>query len=140
MTTAGTVDTARLRLVLSRLSRRLRSEVGILPPLPMSALATLAQHGRMRLGELAAREGVSPPVMSRGLAVLDAHQAVVRDPDPTDARSQLVSLSAEGERLLAAAGAAHAEAFGRRMAKLDARQRKALADALPALEALLGDE
>lgn len=134
------LDTARLRLVISRLSRRLRSEVGLLPPLALSSLATLAEHGQMRLGELAVREGVSAPVMSRGLAVLDQHGAVVREVDPTDARSQLVRLSAAGEQLLGEVRVAHAAAFARRMARLDARQRGALAEALPALEALLGED
>ena len=137
---ATAVDTARLRLVISRLARRLRSEVGILPPLAMSALATLAEHGQMRLGELAAREGVSAPVLTRGIAPLDQRGALAREADPHDARSQLVRLSPAGEELLAQVRDAHAEAFGRRMARLDADQRRALADALPALEALLADD
>jgi len=61
----------RLRLVASRLHRRVRLASSVLPPLQLSTLATLARHGPLRPSDLAQREAVSAPVMTRVLAALD---------------------------------------------------------------------
>ncbi|MDT7651785.1 MAG: hypothetical protein QOI36_3191, partial [Pseudonocardiales bacterium] len=94
MTSAQRVDTdeqtdlaARLRLVVGRLHRRIRIDGReSIPPLQLSALATVEQHGPLRLSELARREAVTAPTMSRVLAALDDQGLVIRTPDPSDAR------------------------------------------------------
>ena len=89
----------RLRLAVGRLSRRVRIDGGeSVPPLQLSALVTVEQHGPLRLSELARREAVTAPTMSRVLTALDEQGLVVRSPDPQDARGVLITLSPEGAR------------------------------------------
>lgn len=132
---------ARLRLVVGRLNRRIRIDGReSVPPLQLSAMVTVEEHGPLRLSELARREAVSVPTMSRVLTALDEQGLVVRTPDPQDARGVLVTLSAEGERRLAEVRSHRTALVARRLGRLDAVQRATLAAALPALEALLEDE
>ncbi len=132
---------ARLRLVVGRLSRRIRIDGReSVPPLQLSAMVTVEERGPLRLSELARREAVSVPTMSRVLAALDEQRLVVRTPDPQDARGVLVTLSAEGERRLAQVRNHRTALVARRLRRLDAAQRASVAAALPALEALLVDE
>lgn len=144
MTTAVTDVSvaARLRLVVGRLNRRMRAEgsVGLsagLSPLPLSALATLDRHGPLRLGELAARESVAAPTMSRAISALDERGAVTRTPDPADARSTLLDVSPRGREILDEVRAHYTRTVEQRLQKLDAVQIAALEAALPALEALV---
>ena len=143
-TPLAAVDTelaGRLRLAVGRLARRLRLEGDSgLPPLQLSTLVTIELHGPLRLGELAQREAVTAPTMSRVLAALDERGAVDRRPDPGDARSTLVSVSAAGRDLLATVRTERTASVARRLDRLDPAQRKALIAALPALEALVADD
>jgi DNA-binding MarR family transcriptional regulator len=116
---------SRLRLVVGRLHRRIRID---------------GRESVPRLSELARREAVSVPTMSRVLAALDEQRLVVRTPDPLDARGVLVTLSAEGERRLAAVRSHRTALVARRLRRLDAAQQASIRAALPALEALLVDE
>jgi DNA-binding MarR family transcriptional regulator len=132
---------SRLRLVVGRLARRLRLDGdGGLPPLQLSTLVTIELHGPIRLGELAQRESVAAPTMSRVLAALDERRAIERRPDPVDARSTLVTVSATGRDLLAVIRSERTASLARRMDRLDPAQRAALAAALPALETLVADD
>ena len=132
---------ARLRLVVGRLNRRIRIDGReSVPPLQLSAMVTVEEHGPLRLSELARREAVSVPTMSRVLTALDEQGLVVRTPDPQDARGVLVTLSGEGERRLAEVRSHRTALVARRLGRLDTVQRATLAAALPALEALLEDE
>lgn len=132
---------ARLRLAVGRLNRRIRIDGReSIPPLQLSALVTIEQHGPLRLSELARREAVTAPTMSRVLAALADNGLVVRSPDPHDARGVLVTLSAEGARQLAEVRCHRTALVARRLARLDDQQRAALRAALPALEALLVDD
>ena len=132
---------ARLRLVVGRLNRRIRIDGReSVPPLQLSAMVTVEEHGPLRLSDLARREAVSVPTMSRVLTALDEQGLVVRTPDPQDARGVLVTLSVEGERRLAEVRSHRTALVARRLGRLDTVQRATLAAALPALEALLEDE
>lgn len=132
---------ARLRLVVGRLNRRIRIDGReSVPPLQLSAMVTVEEHGPLRLSELARREAVSVPTMSRVLAALDEQRLVVRTPDPQDARGVLVTLSEEGVQRLAVVRSHRTALVARRLRRLDAAQRASVAAALPALEALLVDE
>jgi DNA-binding MarR family transcriptional regulator len=101
---------------------------------------TVEERGPLRLSELARREGVSVPTMSRVLTALDEQGLVVRMPDPQDARGVLVRLSEAGEQRLAQVRSHRTALVARRLERLDAAQRASLVAALPALEALLIDE
>ncbi len=132
---------ARLRLVVGRLHRRIRIDGReSIPPLQLSALVTVEQHGPLRLSELARREAVTAPTMSRVLAALDEQGLVIRTPDPHDARGVQIVLSDEGAARLAEVRSHRTALVARRLARLDDDERRSIAAALPALEALLVDD
>jgi DNA-binding MarR family transcriptional regulator len=132
---------SRLRLAVGRLHRRIRIDGReSVPPLQLSALVTVEEHGPLRLSELARRESVTAPTMSRVLAALGEQGLVIRRPDPTDARGVLIVLSDEGARRLREVRSHRTALIARRLGRLDGAARGALVAALPALEALLVDE
>ena len=129
---------ARLRLAIGRLNRRIRVDsAAVLPPLQTSVLVTLEEHEPLRLSELARREAVTPPTMSRALAALDDAGLLVRTPDPQDARSALVELSAAGRAMIEQLRTERTAVLAERLARLAPEHREALAAAVPALEALV---
>ena len=78
---------ARLRLAVTRLNRKLRAEGEFgLTPSAMAALASVARHGPLSLGELAAAEGVKPPTITATVAGLEAEGLVARELDSLDRR------------------------------------------------------
>lgn len=132
---------ARLRLAVGRLNRRIRVDSqAALPPLQTSVLATLADHEPLRLSELARREAVTPPTMSRVLTALDDNGLLVRTPDPQDARSALVHLSESGRETIVRVRTERTAMLAERIERLDPSQRAALAAALPALESLVRED
>jgi DNA-binding MarR family transcriptional regulator len=132
---------ARLRLVVGRLHRRIRIDGReSIPPLQLSALVTVEEHGPLRLSELARREAVTAPTMSRVLASLDEQGLVIRTPDPNDARGVQIVLSDAGAEVLREVRSHRTALVARRLARLDAEERRRIVDALPALEALLVDD
>jgi len=122
--------------VIRLLRRRVPTEVG---PGSLAALATLHRGGPMRLGDLAAREGVSPPTLTRMIAALEDAGYVRRRPDDHDRRAVVVSITGGGTALVRQAQTARAEVLRARLAALTEAQREALVAALPALEALADD-
>ena len=94
----------------------------------------------MRITDLAAAELVAQPTMTGLVRRLEQDGLVRRTPDPGDARAVLVELTDAGRDQLAAVRLARAEVLRERLDRLDGDARAALADALPALEALLTTE
>ena len=128
---------ARLRLAVGRLNRRIRVDsAAVLPPLQTSVLVTLEENEPLRLSDLARREAVTPPTMSRVLAALDEADMLVRRPDPQDARSALVQLSDKGRATIAELRTERTAMLAERLDRLTPEHREALERALPALEAL----
>jgi DNA-binding MarR family transcriptional regulator len=131
---------ARLYLAIGRLSRSLRrSATTGLGHGSISALATVVHGGPLRTGDLAAREGVSAPTMTRIVAVLVAEGYVVREPDPDDRRVALIRATEQGEQIITEVRTARSRALLDRMAALPADHRTALLEALPVLESLTED-
>ncbi|PVZ03443.1 MarR family transcriptional regulator [Actinomycetospora cinnamomea] len=129
---------SRLRLAVGRLNRRIRVDSAAhLPPLQTSVLATLEDQAPLRLSELARREAVTPPTMSRVLAALDDAGLLVRTPDPQDARSALIELSDAGHEAIRRIRTERTASIAQRLDRLDPEQRAALEAALPALERLV---
>jgi DNA-binding MarR family transcriptional regulator len=89
-----------LRLVLGRLVRRMRAE-GRLPLAQMAVLGRLERCGAATVSALAAAERVRPQSMSQTVGELEADGLVTREPDPTDRRQLLVSLTETGQAALA---------------------------------------
>ena len=127
----------RLRLAVGRLHRRIRLATNDIPPLQLSSLVSIEMHGPLRLGELAQREAVTAPTMTRVLAALDDRGFIVRTPDPDDARSTRVSISPAGSAALASVRSQRTAILDARLARLSDADRAALTAALPALEALI---
>ncbi|WP_020664402.1 MarR family winged helix-turn-helix transcriptional regulator [Amycolatopsis benzoatilytica] len=133
--------TGRLYLAVGRLSRSLR-QAGAPGPGhgSISALATLVHSGELRLGDLAAKEGVAAATMSRIVATLVEAGYVTREPDPADRRAWLARATEEGERLVSGVRSTRVQELNRRLDRLTPEARAALIAALPALEALISDE
>jgi DNA-binding MarR family transcriptional regulator len=131
----------RLFLSVARLIRRMRigdpTELG---PGAISALATIVAEGPLRLGDLAAVEGVRAPTMSRIVDSLVADGHVERVPDPADGRACLVRSTDGGAEVITGTRTARSHRLIERMAALDPAQLDALYAALPALEALVADD
>src|SRR5689334_22056078 len=75
-TESGMIDVTRLRVALARLS------------------------GRLRLGDLAAAEGIAPSTLTRMVAELEDLGYVRRDADPRDARASTLAITPEGHETL----------------------------------------
>ena len=133
----GVIDVTRLRVALARLSRRLRRhEMAGLTPTQLAALATVEQSGPLRLGDLAAAEGIAPSTLTRLVAVLEELGYVRRDADPKDARASTLAITLLGHQTLERLRAENSALLAQRVMLLTPEQRSALAAALPALEAL----
>ena len=122
-----------LRVAMSRLGRQTRVSSTGLTPSQLSALTSLDESGPSRLNELAAREGVAAPTMSRGVDILEQAQLVRRRRDPDDARSSFIELTDRGRALLTTAIDQRTTLLARRLAA----QLGALKAALPALRQLV---
>jgi DNA-binding MarR family transcriptional regulator len=140
--TSTTDDLAtRLRLDISRMARRLRQEAGAeLSPSQTAALVTIERHGPLTPSELATRERVQRPTVTRVVARLEEAGYVERAADPTDGRSCLVSVSASGRELLGAIRGRKDAYLARRLESLDVADRAALDRAAEVLERMLVEE
>lgn len=132
---------ARLRLAINRIGRRMRVHGGVGPTSSqVSALATVEKCGPLRIGDLAFREGVAAPTMTRVVAALDQLGYLERRPDPDDGRSSQVGISQEGHALLENLRRDRTAYLAERVATLSDVQRAQLVTALPVLETLAADE
>src|ERR671910_2978965 len=103
-TSAETQLATRLRLAIARSARRLRQEAGTdLSPSLTAALATIERHGALTPSELAVRERVQRPTVTRFVCRLEELGLVTRAADPTDRRSALITITPAGRALLAGA-------------------------------------
>lgn len=128
---------ARLHIALGRLIRSLR-RVGVLDigPGSLAALATLTRHGPMRLGDLAAREGVSPPTLTRIVAALEDSGYVRREVDPNDRRAVQVATTPAGELKVQGVGSVRTAALRERLEAISESDLAVLIAALPVIEEL----
>ena len=128
----------RARLVVLRLARRLRRTAdGGLTATQLSALATIESRGPLRLGDLAAAEGIAPPTVSRLVDHLEGAGLVRRQTDARDGRSFLVALTPAGVALLAELRSTGTRLLDRAMASLGGDDQATLVAAVPVLERLL---
>jgi DNA-binding MarR family transcriptional regulator len=120
------------------MARRLRQEAGAgLSPSQTAALATIERHGPLTPSELAERERVQRPTVTRVLARLEEAGLVDRAADPTDRRSSLVSISPDGHALLESVRARKDAYLARRIDALEPADREALERAAAILELML---
>lgn len=130
------VALARARRWLSRLT----DQPGPLGASGVSALAEIVKSGPLRLGDLAARERITPPTLSRIVAHLVDQGYVERRPDPDDARAGLVAATRAGRELLKGVRSRRIAELTARLARLTEEERTALLAAVPALRRLLDED
>lgn len=120
---------ARLRLSITRLARQLRqTSDSALTPTQQAVLATIARHGPLTLGEVAEREQVAAPTITKVAGLLHDQGLISREPDPDDRRFVRVAVTTQGQALLE-----HIRA--RRTAWLTTQLRDLPAEELARLEA-----
>lgn len=132
-------EVARLRVAVTRMARRLRktSAPGITPS-QLSVLFSVERHGPMTPGELAGREDVRPPSITRIVAALEEEGLLTRR-QGDDRRTSLVEVSPEGHRRLAAIRQRRDAWLQERLARLSDDEGGTITAALPLLERLLDD-
>ncbi|MBV9793768.1 MAG: winged helix-turn-helix transcriptional regulator [Actinobacteria bacterium] len=135
--TAPSIDATRLRVAIARLSRRLRHhELAGLTPTQLSALATVERSGPMRLGDVAAAEGIAPSTLTRLVTALEDRGYVERCTVPADARASTLTITPGGHEILERIRHESTAMLAESLATLAPAQIEVLAEALPALEQL----
>ena len=107
-----------------------------LTPTQLAALATVEQQGPMRLGDLAAAEGIAPSTLTRLVTALEDSGFVQRCADPSDARASTLAITPHGHEIMEQIRSDITLALARSLRELSPDQRVALAAALPVLEQL----
>jgi len=131
---------ADLRVLISRLSRRLRDEahLGDFTWSQLKVLIRLERDGPATVTALADAEGVRPQSMGATVAALKAAGFVSGAPDPADGRQTLLSLTAACRKAIKAGRAAREDWLLRTLqARFSPAEQKALAKSLELLARLV---
>ena len=133
---------SRLRLAVVRLNRRLRAQrtSTSVTLTQYSALSSLKKCGPMTPGELAAKEVVQPPSMTRVIAALEESGYVSRRPHPTDGRQSIVELTEDGVAYVLADISAREAWLDKRLAQLTGDERRTLAEAAEIIDRMAGQQ
>jgi len=131
---------SRLRLAVVRLNRRLRAQRtdSAVSLTQLAAMSTLWKCGPLTPGELAAKEGVQPPSMTRVIAALEEAGLATRGPHPTDGRQAIVALTDAGRAFHDAQVSARELWLDKRLAELDAEERELLDRAAAIIDRMAG--
>lgn len=135
---AGLAST--LRISVMRLGRRLRAERSSegLTVSQLSVLGTIEREGPLSPTQLAQRERVQPPSMTRVVAALEELGLVVRLAHVSDRRQCVIELSPDGRALLEQDRTRREAWLARRLAELSEDERKVLRAAAPILDRIAG--
>jgi DNA-binding MarR family transcriptional regulator len=126
-----------------RLRRRLNNERHPDNPLSigaMAALGCLVRCGDLTVGELAGRERIQPPSMTRIVQGLEKGGYVSRRAHETDGRQVVVALTERGRTTVLADRARRDAWLARRLGDLAADERETLRLAAPLLERLAASD
>lgn len=128
-----------LSLSIVRFARHLRSmrQHSLISLTNLSALNVLASDGPLTPGQLATRERIRPPSMTRIVGSLTELGLIKRIAHPTDGRQVIVSLSEEGEQLIESESAAREEWLRSKLDALAPEERKVLREAADLLTTLI---
>jgi DNA-binding MarR family transcriptional regulator len=132
----------RLRPVLLKLNRELRREIHSLGVTggQVSLLVAIKYAPGIGVRELAARERISVPGMSKFVARLEEAGLVKREPVGGDRRRVGLTLTADGHRVLRSVRSKRTAWLASRLRSLDADELERLDAAIEPLMHLLGDE
>jgi DNA-binding MarR family transcriptional regulator len=99
-------------------------------------MATLEKNGPLGAGELAARERVQPPSMTKVIASLEEHGFVRREAHPSDKRQAIIVLTEAGHDLLMSERRSREAWLAQRLGVLTADERALLTKVIPVLDKL----
>ena len=130
--------TARLRSALSKVVRELERRSGEdgISPSQLNVLGTVARRRRVGLSALADIEGINPTMLSRLVGKLEAAGLVRRVPDESDRRVFHAEITPAGQKAWERTRRKRTKLLSDLLDNLPAHEVAALAEALPALEAL----
>ncbi len=129
---------SRLRLTVTRLARRLRTQLpGELSPSQLATLSSVERLGPLTLGELSNVERVKPPTMTKIVGCLEEQGLVSRTVDRSDRRVARVEATAEGLRFLKNSRRQKDAYLAERLRTLDPEDRAALERAAEVIERLM---
>jgi DNA-binding MarR family transcriptional regulator len=129
---------ARLRMAVTRLSKRLRptAAAGTLTSTELDVLFASDRRGPLRLSDLAGFAGLNPTMLSRLVPRLEATGLLRRLVVEGDRRVCRVDVTAKGRRLLERIRSERNDALSELLRALDDGERVAVFTALPVLEEL----
>jgi DNA-binding MarR family transcriptional regulator len=131
----------RLNSAAIHLLRRISRDDGAdgVTPARLSALSVLVYGGAQTVGDLARRQGVSLPTMSRMVDALVRGGLVVRAGDPGDRRMVRLDVTRRGRELMERGRARRITRLASELDVLAARELSALEEAVGALERIESD-
>lgn len=136
---SGTADTVDALEGLLSWGRRHRTDT-VLSATAFTTLDRLSYAGPARISDLAVSEHVSQPAMTALVNRLAAEGLAVRAADPSDGRAALVSVTATGQRAVAAHRTARVQALAPALDALTEADRDLLAAAAPAIRRLIAGD
>ncbi len=120
------------------MARRLRQEAGTdLGPSQVAALATIERHGPLSPSEVAEWERIKRPTATRIVGHLERAGMVERVKDPEDGRASILTVTTKGRALLKRLRERKTAYLARRLAVMDAEDRRTLERAAELLEGML---
>jgi DNA-binding MarR family transcriptional regulator len=124
-------DATDLRIAVNRLSRTLRAQKAdsSVTDAQFSALARLHRDGAMTLADLSRQDGVTPPSMTKTVAVLVERGLVSKDGHGDDRRKVLLGATPAGAAFVEETRRRRDGWLSPRLAALTADERSTLADA-----------
>ena len=138
MHVAAVTDADKLRSIIGPLERELRQvDVEGFTPTQLAVIGSIKRLGPISLSQLAARERLSSPTISKVVSALEDAGLVVRELDADDRRVWRVRLTDAGETFVEEGRQRRSEWLAERLARLSARERATLHAAIPVLERLL---
>ncbi len=140
VTTRAVEVAARLRRSLLPLARELRRSDGKFTPTELSSISTIHHHEPISLGELAARERLSPSMITRLVVTLEKEGIIERETDPNDRRVCRVRITASGNKWIERSRERHNAWLVERLAALEPDELTALATAATVLERFVHDD
>lgn len=134
-TTTGLASALRPSVLrLARRLRQLRDDSLELNSNQLSAMSVLLNEGALVMGELAARELVQPPSMTRIVNGLEERGLVARRVHPTDRRQCVVVLTEPGRQVLLDNRRRRDQWLATRIAELEPEEREVLRQCVGILE------
>ncbi|WP_439693776.1 MarR family winged helix-turn-helix transcriptional regulator [Curtobacterium sp. SP.BCo] len=124
-------DATDLRIAVNRLSRTLRAQKAdsTVTDAQFSALARLHRDGPMTLAELSRQDGVTPPSMTKTIAVLVDRGLATKGGHGDDRRKVLLAATPDGAAFVEETRRRRDGWLTPRLAALTAAERQTLADA-----------